>query len=70
MLGRSEDPGEDAQAVWNQTLSSEATAPTHVWMSLIFFSRDINPCGSRIDRILRHIPTGWNPQFLLPGLQN
>jgi hypothetical protein len=30
MLGRSEDPGEDAQAVWNQMLSSEVTGPTHV----------------------------------------
>jgi hypothetical protein len=43
MLGRSEDPGEDAQAVWNQTLSSEATGPTHVWMSFdVFLERLIS----------------------------
>jgi hypothetical protein len=70
MLGNSEDPGEDAQAVWNQSCRVKRLVQRTCGSLLMFFSRDINPCGSCIDRIMKHIPTGWNPQFLLPGLQN
>ena len=67
MLGRSEDPGEDAQAVWNQTLSSEAAGPTHVWMSFdVFLKRyqslwklygqDLEASSHRVDP---SIPIAW-----------